>query len=536
MAFDVSWIYRIVDRYTPTLQKIKRVTQSARQTFDKSKQSLNNMTKSLDGVKSAISGAAAIGAIAFPTSKAMAFEDAMIDVQKVVSFKTPDQFQKFREGVFKTAVATGKLPVNIAKIAFEGGKLGILPEKLQEFIALTARTSIAFDVVEGVAANTLGSIKTKMGLSVKATGDLMDAINFLADNTAASGKRVLEVVSRTTGTMKTIKMPPELVAGWAAFADQMEVSPELAASGLNMMVVRMMKMPGMMRKLLKEPNKAITDFLKKLAKMPELRRSRKVMKLFGDEAGRFALKAVSSLKLLDKTMGLVSDKTKFAGSMMKELTKKMAAASTSIGKIRAVADVVFIQLGDAILPIIKDMTPAIVEMTSGIRDFIKNNPGIIKMALAIGAIVAALAAVSVVLVVLAKGAAIFAGIMAVLASPIVLVVAAIAGLAFAAKAIYDNWNDLPAFFGRIWDSIVGIFKGAWKAIGWVGELLGFGSGEKTEIEVNKNIAIRSAENAALKGQINGRIEVVAKPGTEIVRTDMETKSNADVGLNMAEVY
>ncbi len=73
----------------------------------------------------------------------------------------------------------------------------------------------------------------------------MDAINFLADNTATSGKRAVEVVARTVGTMKAIKMPPELVAGWAAFADQVEVTPELAASGLNMMIRRMTKIPSL---------------------------------------------------------------------------------------------------------------------------------------------------------------------------------------------------------------------------------------------------------------------------------------------------
>ncbi len=585
MAFDVSWIYRIVDRYTPTLKKINRITANARKGFAKSKKSLDNLSKSMANVRSAVAGVAGIAVVAFPTAKAMEFEDIMIDVQKVVSFKSKDAFIKFREGVLKTAVTLGRLPVAIGQIAVEGGKLGILPKNLQEFIDLTARTSIAFDIMEGEAANKLGSIKTKMGLTVKATGELMDAVNFLADNSATSGKRVLEVIARTIGTMKTIKMPPELVAGWAAFADQMEVSPELAASGLNMMVMRMMKMPGMMRKLLKDPQKTMRDFLGKLAKMPELRRSKRTMKLFGDEAGRFALKAVSSLKLLDKTLGFVSVKTKFAGSMMKELTKKMGAASTSVRKIKAIATVTMIQLGDALLPIIKEMTPAIVSITSKIRDFIKNNPGIVKMVLIVGAITTGFVIGAIALGIFLKGIALLIGLILAITSPIGMVIAAIAGLVLIGKMIYDNWSSIGVFFTEMWGTIVNTFNSAVSAIGeaakliwkefskaldnpflatimtifapflaipalifkhWepikeffggifdkisdvtssIGGFLGFGSEDE--------IGGKSAKNAAMKGQINGRIEVAASPGSEIVVVDIESLAIGNVGLNMAE--
>ena len=591
MAFDVSWIYRIIDRYTPILTKINRATTQARKGFQKTKTSMDSLSKSMAGMKGAITSVAGIATIAFPTSKAMAFEDAMIDVQKVVNFKTPDQFKKFREGIFKTSIALGKLPKNIANIAFEGGKLGILPENLQEFMNLVARTSVAFDIVEGVAAETIGSIKTKMGLSVKATGDLMDAVNLLADNTATSGKKVLNVIARTTGTMKTIKMPPQLVAGWAAFADQMEVSPELAASGLNMMVVRMMKMPGMMRKMLKDPNKAIKNFLGKLTKLSEARRAGKIMKLFGDEAGRFVLKAVNSMDLLDKTMAHVSDKTKFAGSMMKELKKKMGAASTSVGKMRAAFEVAMIQIGDGLLPVIKEMTPSIVKFTTGIRAFIQQNPGIIKAGLAIAGIAIALVGISIVIGLVAKAVGILAVVFLAVTSPIGMVVAAIAGIGIAVymvvRKIYDNWSGIVGFFSGIWDSITNTFSSAvdsitsalavvWRefskamdnpflaaittifapflaipalifkhwgpisdffggifdkigsVVGAVGSFFGFGPDEKT--------GNKTAANSALKGQINGRIEVAATSGTEVKSVKLAPQMEGDVGMNMAGVY
>lgn len=356
MSFDVSWIYQIIDKYSAPLNKIKSVTSSTLSVINKTSKGLKSMGDQLTGLNSLISGLGLISAIKFPFDKALKFEDVMIDVKKVLSFKTPDQFKEFREGIFKTAIKLGKLPEDIGRIAFEGGKLGITVKNMKEFIGVVARSSIAFDILEGQAAKTIGSIKTKFGLTIKEVGKLMDSINFLADNTSASGANIIEVVSRTVGTMKSIKMPKEFVAGWAAFADQMEVSPELAASGLNMMVSKMMTMPGMMKKLLKDPNKSIRDFLQKFANMGEVRRSRMILKKFGSEAGRFVLKAVNSLSQLDKTLKLVGKESNFVGSMMKELEKKMEGAKTAVGKIKAAFDFALISIGDEFLPILKEFT------------------------------------------------------------------------------------------------------------------------------------------------------------------------------------
>jgi TP901 family phage tail tape measure protein len=567
MAFDVSWIYQIVDKYTGPLKKIKKITDIANKAFKGSSKALKSMSDKMAGLKGAIASVVGLSTIAFPAKKAMDFEDVMIDLKKVVDFKTPDQFEKFREGIFKTAVGLGKMPEAIGQIAVEGGKLGILPEKLQGFIDLVAKTSVAFDMVEAKAAETIGSIQAKMGLSVQATNEMMDAVNSLADGTSTSGKRVLEVIQRTTGTMKTIKMPPELVAGWAAFADQLEVSPELAASGLNMMVSRMMKMPGMMRKMLKDPNQAIKKFLGRFEKMSEVSRSRRIMKLFGDEAGRFVLKAVASGELFDKTMAIVGDKTKFAGSMARELEKKMGAASTSIGKIKAVANVAMIQIGDGLLPIIKDLTPTIVEVVSSIRMFIKNNPEIVKMGILIGVVVAALTAASVVLGALASGASVLFAILAAITSPIGIIVVGLIGLVLIGKKVYENWDKIvlslkgawewfsklldnpliaaaasvfapflaiPAliikhwepikeFFGDIASFISETFTDFMNFSAKVDRFFGFGSGAGD----------KSAANAAMKAQLNGRIEVAASKGSEVRNAEFDHSASGNVGLNMA---
>ena len=134
MAFDVSWVYKIRDNYSRPLKKIIATTNRSNVAMKKSARTAQKLGQRLTKLSSIAGGVAGAMAVVFPVKKAIEFEDVMIDVQKVLTFKTPDQFEQFREGIFKTAIALGKIPQNIADIAVQGGKLGIPVEKMQEFI------------------------------------------------------------------------------------------------------------------------------------------------------------------------------------------------------------------------------------------------------------------------------------------------------------------------------------------------------------------------------------------------------------------
>ena len=190
--------------------------------------------------------------------------------------------------------------------------------------------------------------------------------------------------------------------------------------------------------------------------MSEVRRARRIFKVFGDEAGRFVLKAVNSQDLLNKTMGLVGKGSKFAGSMQRELVAKMAGTETALGRIKAVADVALIQMGDAILPIIKKLTPDIIKIVWKFREWIKLNPHIMKNAIIIIGITAAVVALSVAVGLVLSVLGTLASVLAVVFSPVGLVIAAIA-VGFV--LLYKHSES----FRNIISSIVGVAKSLFTA-------------------------------------------------------------------------
>lgn len=562
MAYSISYIYEIIDKYTPALKRIGRMTEGFKDGIKKTSGALKKFGDQAGRLENAFAGLAAGAGLALVAGKAMDFEDVMTDVAKVVNFTSDDQFPQLREQIFKTSTELGKLPKDIAAIAVEGGKLGVLPEDMNDFIGVVSRTSVAFDMFEQTAAANIGSIKAKVGLTVQETGNLMDAVNYLADNTSAGGSRMIEVIARTAGNLAAFKMPTKFMAGWAAFADQMEVSPELAASGLNMMINRMKKMPGMVEKLVKDPNTAIKSVLEKLAGLDDVMRTKKVDELFGPEAGRFVLKAVNNIKLLDKTLGLVGDDAKYGGSMMRELEKKLKTASTATDKMRAVFDILMITIGDALLPTIKELGPKVVKAGLAFREWALAHPGIVKIGLAFMAITAALVPMLTVLGLMTPAILMIGGLIGGITIPIAVGILAFAAMAAAVYQIWSNWdllvqdfytdtawmkellNDLKDWWleAFTFDFIVSGIENTVNAfnrmlnvvqpgLNW---LAGVGAKVAGFLGLGGE-GVAAANGAATQGNINGQITVAPAKGAEIKGATMDTNLPGNLGFNIAGV-
>lgn len=532
MTDSVNYIYRIIDKFSPALEKINAANKRFLSGMGKARAGLQQFGAKTANLQNSLAALGAGAGLALVSKKAMDFEDVMTDVNKVVNFASNEQFVGFRENILKTSVALGKVPANLAEIAVAGGKLGIPVEDMDNFIGVVARTSVAFDMLEKDAGEQLGSIQAKLGMTVNDTADLMDAVNFLADNTAAAGNHMIEIIARTSGELKTIEMPRKFMAAWASFADQMETSPELAASGLNMMVRRIAKMPGMAAQLVKAPQETITSVLTALSKLDKVKQITTIEKMFGPEAARFVKKAVANMDKYRDTMAKVSDETLFAGSMQRELNKKLATASTAWGKMKATMDVVAITLGDVLLPYIKEIAPRVIKAGFAFREWAKAHPEIVKLGLAVTAMVAALMPVLVV-------AGIMATAIAAIISPAGLVVLAIAAIGAAIYEVWANWDKITKWFSEgltsLRDGFIQTFDDISKAFNFVwnnikknvgGKIMSFiGLGGEPGVAAQNTIASQST--------LNGNITVSAAEGSKVESAGLRTDVPGNLGFNMA---
>lgn len=384
-----------------------------------------------------------------------AVENAMIDMGRATDLPAAE-LRKFEERFMSLSEQIGISADKLAIMAYEGSKTGIDTKDLDKYVKLTANAAVSFEILEEEAGRALGSIKAKMGLNIDQLTKMMDVTNFVADATSADGGRMIEILERLSGQFKTLHLPPEIAAGFAGIADQLETSPELAASGMNMVINKLMESKEIAKGLFDAPAETMRAVFQKFADMPEIERIAEINKRFGPEAGRFAIKIAGNMALFEETMKKAAD-AKAMGSMEREMASKLKSLTMLWKNMKNAVTNVMVAIGEGLAPDIKRFSEYLREVTPKIREFVREHPGIVKFAAAIAATVAVIALAVPVAWALGAAFAFMGSAVMLLVSPIGLAVAGVAALGAAIAWRWDEWvwsgHPVPELVGKIADSI-----------------------------------------------------------------------------------
>jgi len=357
MANSIQYDYKILDRYSAPLAKIRKATDKMRGAVRKASAQVgklgNKFKTAGDKMSSMQNAAAGLGAglaIKILTQDSLKLADAMADIAKVSSL-AGKPLMDMRFSLEKLGEQVGRPALGLAQIAFEGKKLGATDKELLPYVKTVGKMAIAFEIAESEAGNAIGQIRAKLGYGM---GDIVkfgDSANELANTMATNGQNIIQITQRMAGTFKILEFPPGVAAGFAATADMLETSPELAASGMNMMMRKLSLIPGMTTKLMAAPVKTINEEMGKLAKLPVEKRIKKINKMFGAEAGRMVLKMTGNLALFNKAMETATQSSAI-GSMDREMKNYLDRTSTKLKIAYQKISNSFRLLGDALLPFI----------------------------------------------------------------------------------------------------------------------------------------------------------------------------------------
>lgn len=361
-----------------------------------------------------------------------AVENAMIDMGRATDLPAAE-LKKFEERFMTLSEQIGISTDKLAIMAFEGSKTGIDTKDLDKYVKLTANAAVSFEILEAEAGRALGSIKAKMGLNIEQLQKMMDVTNFVADATSADGGRMIEILERLSGQFKTLHLPPEIAAGFAGIADQLETSPELAASGMNMVINKLMESSAIAKKLFDAPAETMRAVFQKFADMSEVERIAAINKRFGTEAGRFAIKMAGNMKLFDETMKEAAD-AKAMGSMEREMQSKLKSLTMLWKNMKNAVTNVAVAIGEGLAPDIKRFGEFLREITPRIREFVREHPGVVKFAAGVAAVVAIITLAVPIAWALGSAVAFLGTAAGLLLSPLALI-------AVAAAAIALRWND-----------------------------------------------------------------------------------------------
>lgn len=500
--------------------------------------------KNLEGLKTqALAAVGSIMAISKPISAAIDFESSMADVKKVVDFSGADDVKKFADGLMKMSREIPLSVNELAQITASGGQLGIAKENLMDFTTTAAKMGVAFDMSAKEAGDNMATMMNIFGMDVKRVGELGDTINHISNNSAATANKIVNALGRIAGNAKDFGLSADAASGLASSFIALGKAPEVAATAINSMLTTLNNADNasdsvkaafeqigidgkeLKQAIIKNPQKALTDFLYTLSKIPKESKTGVLTAIFGKNFGDDISLVTGAIENYDKAMKLSADKAK-AGSMDREFKSRSETTANNIQQMKSAFNEIAINVGNIFLPALNLVIDGIKKISYAFSWFADAFPGVIKYSFGAvialtafrTALIAKQAALSITTLMLGnyrkvlqllpfeclqlgaslkecnimlrlKNAALsvasskstsFIGIIkkmtvsfralsaAFLSNPIGIALTVIAAAAFMA---YKYWDELKAFFSGFFDGIMsGIkplidsFSGAWSAI------------------------------------------------------------------------
>lgn len=499
------------------LSAVDKMTRVINRAFGKAERKLTSFQKKADKIAKSSAkvgkSAAKIGLmVAAPlliaTQKAVAFEESMADIAKVLNLQ-----QGSKElGLMATksqelAIHLGKTPREAAELIAALSQGGTAKKELFEIGKFTGEMSVAFEVMGERAGSAFTKTKNALGATTAETIKAMDAINHLSDNSAAKASQILDfMASGGASAAAMLKVTGQESASLGAFFISMGKSGSEAATIVSRLTKGLQK-NNKVGKLFRSSGGGVEGIKKVLEFGNTLSGTQRFefFKAFGEYGSDIAL-AATNLKGLNKVTNLVADSSKFANSVSKEFANRSNTRAFEMRKIQAQLEVIGIKMGNALLPVISSLAKSLTPILDKIAKWIERNPELtaqivkgtaifVAATLAISAMAFAVSGVTTAMGYLSAGMLAFsragriatlfiakptlllrkltgvlgivsravlflgkafraAGVM-MMANPIVAIVMAIAAAIY---LIYRNWDTLGPYFKAAWNKVKIIFS------------------------------------------------------------------------------
>lgn len=330
-------------------------------------------------------------ALSSPVKSAMEFQSAMADVRKVVDFETPAAFQQMGQDILDMSRRIALSASSIAAITAAAGQAGMAGAELLEFTELAAQASVAWDVSAGNAGESLAKIKTALGLTVGETRILAGAINHLSNKTASSAPDLVNYMRRVGSIGQQLGFSAEQTAALGAAMISAGAPAEVAATSFRKVggaLARGTAATNGQKEAFAELGLSATKVAKhmqedavgtlraviaRIRELPKHMQASMISKLFGDEARAIA-PLIENVELLDKSLGLLTDRTAIINSVTEEFEIRSQTAENKLQLFKNKAEAMAISLGNALLPAITSVTEVLGPLIDAIATFASANP------------------------------------------------------------------------------------------------------------------------------------------------------------------
>ena len=463
--FQLKALITGVDKLSPKLAGIQKNVGSFRKNLEKT--GLGKI-----GIKDLVTGGAMAAPFAVGIKSAVAFESEMANVNKVVDFKTPEQFKQMGDDISRMSEVLPMAAGDIAKIVAAGGQAGFAQDELLGFAEAAVKMGIAFDQTADQSGDMMATWRTSFKMTQGEVTDLADRINYLGNTGPANTKKISDIVTRIGPLGEIAGLASGQIAALGATMAGVGVEQEVAATGIKNFMLSMTKGASatkaqsqafksirldskeVAKSMQTDAQGTILNILERIGKVDAASRVGLLTQLFGSESVTSIASLLTNLDLLKGNLNKVGDSTLYAGSMQKEYASRAATTENNLGLLRNATSNVSKAIGNALLPALNGVVDVVRPLVVQFSKLIEANPDVVRGVAAAGIAFTALR-LGIVSTIVATKLLSFA----MKANPIGL---AATGIALAAGMIVSNWSAIAPYFNAIWDKIRGPTLAAWE--------------------------------------------------------------------------
>lgn len=442
-----------------------------------------------------------------PAMTSVNFETSMAQVAKQVdgarteTGELSDIGKQAQEDIMQLSRSLMKSPIEIANAYALGARAGVKgTENLQKITKLGTMMGTAFELPSEQVTTDMAKIGNALGYNLE-TADgiakleaLADKINYVDDQTLATGTDLIDFMNRTAGAIKALAptmtegMTLGLGGGLLAAGERAEV----AGTAINALLTKIAAAPtqskpfqealdkiGLSAKELQagtidNADEAILDLFTRINELDQATRNDVLAELIGQEH----IDTISKLTgNYDKFLDAIKKANEEAaqGSVRKEFEIMSQTTARKMEGTKASMERMFITLGDNLLPVMEIVGEGLSGVFEKVQEFAKEYPGLTNalvvggaafiafgvviggLAWIIAGMISSFATISTALTGLSIATKVAAAGQwllntAFLGCPVVWIIGGIVALIAAGYLLYENWDTVKAFMTTLWDS------------------------------------------------------------------------------------
>lgn len=334
-------------------------------------------TMAMRGIQAALVGSA---------TAAIDFESSMADVNKVLPEGTP--LKPLADGAKRLAKEIGIAPNAVAALTASLAQSGIAGEELLLTAEDASKLAVAFGISGEEAGQAIAKMRTGLGLTREQVNNLTGSINELSNNLAATAPEIVDAVQRVGSVAKAANISAETTAALATSMIASGAGAEVAATGTKNFIRALasgsaatkrqnaaFKALGLDAKDVAksltlggvEAEKTVADVVTRIGNLSVDERLPNMIRLFGSESIGAIGPLATNIELLTKSFGISGNAMKANGSVLKEYETRSKTTEVSLKRLKANLQVLAIEFGDKLLPIIHKGIAALEWLIDSLR-------------------------------------------------------------------------------------------------------------------------------------------------------------------------